>query len=33
VTGLKEELRELASLGRQLRTALLRESVRETLAE
>jgi len=30
---LQEELGELASLGRQLRTALLRESVRETLAE
>jgi DNA-binding transcriptional MerR regulator len=30
---LQEELGELASLGRQLRAALLRESVRETLAE
>jgi DNA-binding transcriptional MerR regulator len=30
---LQDELGELASLGRQLRTALLRESVRETLAE
>jgi DNA-binding transcriptional MerR regulator len=30
---LQEELGELASLGRQLRTALLREAVRETLAE
>jgi DNA-binding transcriptional MerR regulator len=30
---LQEELGELASLGRQLRTALLRESVREALAE
>jgi DNA-binding transcriptional MerR regulator len=30
---LQEELGVLASLGRQLRTALLRESVRETLAE
>jgi DNA-binding transcriptional MerR regulator len=30
---LQEELAELASLGRQLRTALLREAVRETLAE
>jgi DNA-binding transcriptional MerR regulator len=30
---LQEELGELASLGRRLRTALLRESVRETLAE
>lgn len=30
---LQEELGELASLGRQLRTALLRESVRESLAE
>ena len=30
---LQEELGELASLGRQLRTALLRESVRETLTE
>jgi DNA-binding transcriptional MerR regulator len=30
---LQEELGELASLGRQLRTALLREAVRESLAE
>ncbi len=30
---LQDELGELASLGRQLRTALLREAVRETLAE
>jgi DNA-binding transcriptional MerR regulator len=30
---LQEELAELASLGRRLRTALLREAVRETLAE
>jgi DNA-binding transcriptional MerR regulator len=30
---LQEELGELASLGRRLRTALLREAVRETLAE
>jgi hypothetical protein len=30
---LQEELGELASLGRQLRTALLRSAVRETLAE
>jgi len=30
---LQEELGELASMGRQLRTALLREAVRETLAE
>ena len=32
-TRLQEELGELASLGRQLRAALLRESVRETLSE
>ena len=30
---LQDELGELASLGRQLRTALLREAVRDTLAE
>ena len=30
---LQDELGELASLGRQLRTALLREAVHETLAE
>ena len=30
---LQEELLELSTLGRQLRTALLREAVRETLAE
>jgi hypothetical protein len=30
---LQDELGELASLGRQLRTALLREAVRESLAE